>query len=75
MECSLRVSGGSEVLKNGYKQECSLWSRKKFLGTNSKEFSDKAVKLFQAMLDEFIKDYQKANPTQKISEVRFYFYS
>ncbi len=75
MELSFQVLAGAEILKNGRKQGCILWNQNKFLGTDSKEFKGKVLKTFESMMDQFIKDYQKANSDKKVSEVRFYLYS
>lgn len=72
MELSFQVMAGSQILKTGQKQECSLWKQEKFLSTKSKEFKEKSIKIFESIMDQFIRDYQKVN---KSSEVCFYLYS
>jgi hypothetical protein len=75
MECSLRISSAAEIVKSKHKQGCILWSREKFLATTSQEFQDKTIKIFESMFTQFIKDYQQANPSAKMREIRFYLYS
>ncbi len=75
MELSLQVLTGAEVLKNGRKQSCVLWSLEKFLGTKPKEFKEKALKTFESVMTQFITEYKKANPDKKNTEISFYLYS
>ena len=75
MELSFQVATGAQIVKTAKKQECVLWNQEKFIGTNSEKFKEKSVKIFESMLDKFIKDYQKANPNKENSEAQFYLYS
>jgi hypothetical protein len=77
IELSLQALGEVEVLKSGHKQGGVIWEREKFLGTmpDQKELKEKITKAFEVMMQEFVQSYQKANPSSKKTEVKFFLYS
>lgn len=77
IELSFKASSEVEILKSGHKQGCSIWEREKFLGStlDQKELKVKITKAFEVMMQEFVQSYQKANPSSKKTEVKFFLYS
>ena len=75
MKITFQVLGSREVLKTECKEGCLLWSQEKFLAKKPKEFKKKVIKAFESIMEEFIEDYQKANPNKSKNQVYFYLYS
>jgi len=75
MKISFQVLGSREVLQTDCKEGCLLWSQEKLVVKKTKEFKKKVIKAFESIMEEFVEDYQKANPNKSKNEVYFYLYS
>jgi hypothetical protein len=77
VELLLQVRSGVEILENGSKIPCTIWENEKFIGSISdkKAMNQKAIKAMSLILDSFIKDYQKANPSKQRKKPQFFLYS
>lgn len=64
LELSVELAGGVELLANKNRFSCPIWKKQKFVGSNisKKELVEKTVRSLEEILEDFILEYQQANP-------------
>lgn len=61
LDASLKIIDGAEILKNQSKSLCTLWKSNEYFADDG-EANEKAKSILHKFVQEFAKDYQKANP-------------
>lgn len=75
-EISLKVIAAAQLLENDSRKTVVIWEKERFVGIikDKKEFIQKATSTTGSILDQFVKDYQSANPKGDGKKPEFFFF-